>query len=260
MAWGPVLMFDAAALTEDNFLAGRLRILQPKTGYRAATDPVLLAAAVPAVAGQSVLELGCGAGVASLCLAARVAGLSLHGVERQAGYADLARRNAVANAVALTVTEADLAQLPANLRAQSFDHVMANPPYFRAGQGTNATDTGRDAALREDTPLSAWVDVALRRLVPGGWLTMIQLADRLPGLLAALDGRAGSVAILPVSARAGRAAARIILRARKADRGPMTLLAPLVLHDGPEHLRDGDDYSPAARAILRDGASIPGFS
>ena len=56
--------FSEADLSCDGFLGGRLKIFQPKSGYRAATDPVFLAAAVPAQAGQSVLELGCGAGVA----------------------------------------------------------------------------------------------------------------------------------------------------------------------------------------------------
>ncbi|MGB7263813.1 MAG: methyltransferase, partial [Albidovulum sp.] len=87
-------MFGANELTEDGFLGGRLRISQPRDGYRAAMDPVLLAAAVPARAGDTVLELGCGAGVASLCLASRVPGLALTGLELQSGYAALARANA----------------------------------------------------------------------------------------------------------------------------------------------------------------------
>ena len=64
MDFGQAMQFD---LTDDGFLDGRLRILQPKAGYRAATDPVLLAAFAPAEPGQSVVELGCGTGVASLC-------------------------------------------------------------------------------------------------------------------------------------------------------------------------------------------------
>lgn len=246
-------------LTRDGFLGGRLAILQPRTGYRAATDPVLLAAAVPARAGQSVLELGCGVGVASLCLLARLPGLSATGIERQPDYADLARRNAAAAGLPLTVVTADLCDLPAGLRGRSFDHVIANPPYFRAGDGTSARDAGREGALREETPLAVWTDAALRRLAPGGWLTMIHLAERLGDLLATLDARAGSVSVLPVAPRIGRPAIRVILRARKGGRAPLRLLAPLVLHDGVAHLRDGDDYSAAARDILRDGQPMPGL-
>ena len=76
-------MFEDDALSDDKFLCGRLRLLQPVKGYRAATDPVLLAAACPAEPGQSVLDLGCGAGAATLCLGLRVPGLALSGLELQ---------------------------------------------------------------------------------------------------------------------------------------------------------------------------------
>lgn len=251
-------MSDPSDVTDDGFLDCRLRIWQPRVGYRAATDPVLLAAAVPAQAGERVLELGCGVGVASLCLGWRVKGLALHGIERQSTYADLARRNAERNAIALEVTEADLANMPKALRAETFDHVIANPPYFRAGEGTNARDTGREIAFREETPLGQWIDAGLRRLRPGGWLTVIHLAERLPDLLMALDGRAATQ-VLPIQPRPGRPASRVILRARKVARSPFALLAPLVLHTGASHLRDGDDFTPAARQILRDGAPIGSF-
>ncbi|MCZ8088489.1 MAG: methyltransferase, partial [Rhodobacteraceae bacterium] len=93
-------MFPDDALSDDKFLMGRLRLLQPVKGYRAATDPVLLAAACPARAGETVLDLGCGAGAAGLCLATRVPGVVLAGLEVQPEYADLARRNADRNGVA----------------------------------------------------------------------------------------------------------------------------------------------------------------
>ena len=114
---------------EDGFLGGRLRIAQPVRGYRAGADAVMLAAACPARPGESVLELGCGAGVALLCLGARVPGLALTGLELQPAYAALARRNAAANGIAARVAEGDLAHMPALLRGESFDHVIANPPY-----------------------------------------------------------------------------------------------------------------------------------
>lgn len=240
-------------LTRDVFLGGRLTIWQPAEGYRAATDPLLLAAAVPARPGQSVLELGCGAGVALLALGARVPGLTLHGVERQAVYADLARRNAEANAIPLAVTQADLAALPAALR-RGFDHVIANPPYYRPGSPA-ARDPGRDAALREETPLGVWLDAGLRRTRSGGYLTLIHLAERLPEILGGLADRASAI-VRPLAPRAGRAAGRVLVQARKGGRAPFRLLAPLVLHQGPAHVADGDDFTPAARALLREGAAL----
>ena len=248
-------MFSPEDVTDDGFLGQRLQILQPRLGYRAATDPVLLAAAVPAQSGHSVLELGSGAGVASLCLATRVPGLGLTALERQPAYAALARMNAARNAIALTVIEGDLAVMPDALR-RPFDHVLANPPYFSAGDGTAATDAGREAALREDTPLAVWIDAATRRLAPGGWLTMIHLAARLPDLLATLDSRLGSLSVLPLAPRPGRPASRVILRARKGGRAAFRLLAPMVLHYGTAHDGDRDSFTAEARAVLRDGADL----
>jgi tRNA1(Val) A37 N6-methylase TrmN6 len=247
--------FDEADLTQDGFLGGALKVWQPRRGYRAAMDPVLLAATVPAMSGQSVLELGCGVGVASLCLGHRVPGLRQSGVELQPAYADLARRNAAENGIALEVILADLARLPAGLRARSFDHVIANPPYFSAADGTAAIDSGREAAQREATPLALWIDTGLRRLGPTGMLTVIQSADRLGEILTAIGTR-GAITILPVAARTGRDAGRVIVQARKGSRARLRLMAPLVLHEGMEHAGDRDSHRPQVAAILRHGAAF----
>ncbi|MEJ6395698.1 methyltransferase [Gymnodinialimonas sp. 2305UL16-5] len=240
-------MLDDDALTHDAFLGGEVQAWQPKRGYRAGVDPVLLAAACPAQPGDSVLDLGCGVGVAGLCVAARVTGVVLRGVERQPHYAALAARNGV------DVTCADLADLPTDMRRLSFDHVIMNPPYY--GQGTASEDAGRTGALREDTPLPVWGSVARARLRPKGWLTLIHMAERLPDVLAALDGF-GDIAVRPLAPRTGRDATRIVLRARKSSRGTFRLLAPILIHEGDTHLADGDDYSATARAILRDCAPL----
>ena len=244
-------------LSDDAFLCGRLRLWQPVSGYRAATDPVLLAAACPAVSGQSVLDLGCGAGAAGLCLAARVPGVVLTGLEVQPGYAMLARANAARNGIAIDVHERDIAAEPAALR-RGFDHVICNPPYYASG-GTPAADGGRDTALREAVPLRLWTECARRRLNPGGWLTLILGADRLGVALAALEGRMGTVAVLPLAAREGRVAMRVLIRARKGGRAALRLLAPMVLHAGVAHSGDREDYTPEAQAVLRENAAIRRF-
>ncbi|MFD3191968.1 tRNA1(Val) (adenine(37)-N6)-methyltransferase [Sedimentitalea sp. HM32M-2] len=244
-------------LTRDGFLDGRLQLWQPRKGYRAGIDPVLLAASVPALPGQSVLELGCGAGAALMCLATRVADLTLCGVELQPGYAALAERNARDNAVELTVYASDLGDLPPPLRQRHFDHVIANPPYFRPGAHSPARDSGRGIALGENrTPLADWFEVAARRLAPRGYLHVIQRTDRLPDMLSGCAGRLGSVEVLPLAARTERAPDLVILRARKGGRAAFRLLAPCVLHEGPRHQRDGESYSAQIRRILRDGQAL----
>lgn len=241
-------------LREDGFLGGRLRIKQPARGYRSGADAVMLAAACSARPGDTVLELGCGAGVASLCLGWRVPSLQLIGLERQEDYAELAHRNAARNGIPLDVVTGELAAMPAELRRQSFDHVIANPPYFTGG--TWATDAGRSLSRQEQTPLAEWIDAALRRLKPGGTVTVIQRADRLDALVIALRARAGAVTVLPIAARKSREAGRIILTARKGARTPLRLLAPFVMHEGDRHMRDGENLSNPASAVLREGASM----
>ncbi|MDD7971820.1 tRNA1(Val) (adenine(37)-N6)-methyltransferase [Roseinatronobacter alkalisoli] len=246
--------FSDDVLTQDAFLNGRVMARQPRHGYRAATDPVFLAASVPARAGQSVLELGCGAGVASLCLAARVGGLSLAGVELQPAYAALARRNAASNGTDMTVWDADLTAMPTQLRNQRFDHVIANPPYY-APHGPAAQDAGRDRALREETPLKDWMDVALRRVRDGGYVSFIHLSERLPELLAGFAARA-SVMALPLAARTKRPARRVIVQARKGGRAPFVLLPPLVIHQGDAHPGDGEHFTDPVRALMRDASAL----
>ncbi|WP_299624856.1 methyltransferase [uncultured Tateyamaria sp.] len=237
-------------LTRDAFLGGKLHLWQPRRGYRAGVDPVLLAASVPAKAGQSVLDLGCGVGAAALCLGARVPGLRLLGVERQAGYAALAARNG------LDVVTADLKGLPFAVREQSFDHVLANPPYFDRGAGHSAEDPGREGALGIDTPLADWVDVAARRLAYKGHLHMIHRVERVPDILAAAAGRLGSFQIWPLCPRAGKPAELVIFRARKSGRAEFRLHAPVILHQGAAHVADRDSYRPEIQSVLRDGAPL----
>ncbi|MEO0939023.1 MAG: methyltransferase [Pseudomonadota bacterium] len=237
-------------LRRDAFLGGRVHLWQPVRGYRAGVDPVLLAAAVPAQAGQSVLDLGCGSGAAGLCLAARVPGVLVTGLERQAGYAALAVRNG------MDVVEGDVAAIPAALRARSFDHVIANPPYFDRAQGARALDAGREGAMGEETPLEAWVDAAARRLKHHGYAHFIHRPERLPDLACACQARLGSVEVLPLAPRARRAPSLILVRARKGGRAPFRLHFPRILHRGDVHEADGDDYTAEFAGIFRAAAAL----
>ncbi|WP_425100951.1 tRNA1(Val) (adenine(37)-N6)-methyltransferase [Tropicibacter sp. S64] len=237
----------------SDFLGGRVRLWQPKTGYRAGIDPVLLAASIPARPGQSVLELGCGAGPALCCLGVRVPGLGLAGVDVQDAYANLAKDNLRENRLDGDIWTSDLTELPADLRQLSFDHVMANPPYFHENRRRSAADAGREAGRAGAVPLEDWVGVASRRLKPQGFATFIQRVERLPELLAAMRMSLGSLELMPLFPREGRGPRLILARGRKGGRADFRFHSGLVLHRGKAHEGDHEHYSDAINAILREG-------
>lgn len=236
--------------TDDRLLDGRVRLIQSRAGYRAAIDPVLLAAAAPARAGQAALDLGAGSGAVGLCLATRVPGLAVTALEREADAAALCRRNIAANRLdgAIAVLEADLARLPETLHG-AFDQVVANPPYIGRHEGTRPPNVGR-AAAHADGDLEVWITAAHEALKPKGWLTLIHRADRIDRVVALLAGRFGALTLVPLWPKQGVAAKRIIVRARKGVRSPGQLSAGLVLH------RADGGYTDEAMAVLRDLAPI----
>ncbi|HEY8015586.1 MAG TPA: methyltransferase, partial [Dongiaceae bacterium] len=145
-------------ITEDRLLDGKLLLRQPEEGYRAAIDPVLMAASVAANDGEMVLDLGSGVGAASLCLAARVPGCRVFGLEMQPNLVTLARQNIEINGFTGRVESmiGTLQAPPPRLAPGSFHHVMTNPP-FNAGEGTPSGIAGKDAANREgEVDLAAW--------------------------------------------------------------------------------------------------------
>jgi tRNA1(Val) A37 N6-methylase TrmN6 len=240
------------ATTDDRLLGGRVLLAQPARGYRAAIDPVLLAAFVPARDGDSVLEAGLGAGAAALCLLARVGRAQVTGLELDAELAALARANAGANAMAdrLTVIEGDILAF----RAGRFDHAMANPPFHPHGSGSASPDSRKRLADRDAQPqaLAGWITAMARRVVPRGTLSLVLPAARLAESLGACrDAGMGAITVLPVAARVGEAAGRVLIRARKSARGGDRLLAPLVLHDAK------GGFTAEADAVLRGGAALP---
>lgn len=252
----PTEPFEPDELSVDDFIGGDVQIAQPLKGYRSGVDPVLLAASVPATLGQSVLELGCGSGVASLCLGRRVEGLSLTGVELQARYADLARCNAVRNALEFDVHCADLSNLPAQVKAQRFDHVIANPPYFDRARGVASRNHERETGLGEKVSLEQWVKAASKRLAPKGHAHFVQRADRLPDLMFAIQRYIGMPEVQPLCARIGRSSHLVIVRAKKDGRADFCLHAPIIMHEGAIHDENGKNYNAVIEAVLHEGAAL----
>ena len=245
-------------LTEDAFLGGRLRLLQPEKGFRAGIDSVFLAAAVPCAAGEAVFEAGIGPGVAALCLLARNPGVQLTGVEVASRYAMICEENARRNGAGdrLRVIHADVRDamrrdhigMPA---PGSFAHAMANPPFFEEAKSTaspNLLKSQAHAFGPED--LELWVKLLHAILANRGSVTIVHRADALGQLLDSMQNRFGDIRIAPLFPRRGTAASRILIQGIKGSKAPLQILPGLVLHDA------GNGFTPEADSVLRDGAAF----
>jgi len=240
-------------LSDDTLLDGKVRLLQPSSGYRVAIDSVLLSASVAAAPGDRVLDLGTGVGAAALCLAWRVGAVRVVGVELQRGLARLATENARLNGLSqrVDVIIGDVARLPPRLAPGSFHHVMANPPYLALGRASAPPDPAKALANVEgEADIATWVRAAIGMARPKGTLTFIYRSDRIEELLAQLAGRVGEIVVFPLWPAEGKPAKRVIVRARKDVATPTRLAPGLVLHEA-----DGR-FTAAADAILRGGAGL----
>lgn len=245
-------------LSEDLFLNGKVCLRQPRDGYRAATDPVFLAASIPARAGQKVLDVGCGVGAASFCLAARVGGVHVSGIEIQTALLEIGEQNRTLNHMEDRVrfVKGDLKMRPMDPEPNSFDHVMANPPFYEAGSGVRPPNEIKARAhMEEDASLSNWVDYMLRMTKPRGTVTFINRTERLEETLGALDGRLGELVLYPLWSMSPvgtqrRAAKRFILQGRKGIKTALRFAPGLVVHE------DEGGYTHKALSILKDAKEL----
>lgn len=240
-------------IVENGVLNGRVRLRQPARGYRAGMDAALLAAAVPAEAGQRVIEAGCGAGAVLMQIAARRPGIMLTGLERDPAMAALAVENAALNEVAGTtaIRQGDVAAGFRVLGVEPADWAVSNPPFFDDAGALRAPAEGKRGAWMADDGLKAWTEFLLKAVKEGGRIVVVHRADRLADLLALLGEKAGSLAIRPIHPFADEPAKRVLVHAIKTGRAPLRLLPPLVLHD-----RDGAKHTDQAEAILRGEAAL----
>jgi len=239
--------------TEDAFLGGRLKLLQPRDGHRAGLDAILLGAAVRIEARARVLDAGAGPGIVGLALAARVEACDVTGIEIDPALVALGNENAHRSGLAERVriiagdVTAPLAALEAEgVRRESYDIVVSNPPFLEAeaSQASPLPMQARASTMPEQG-LARWARFYAAMARADGVLYLIHRADQLKPILDALDGRFGGLEILPLYPKVGAPVHRLIVRGRKGSRAPSKLLPGLAIH-GP----DGK-FAPLIERVLQ---------
>ena len=249
---------EPSPTSHDAVLDGRLTLRQPRAGHRVGHDAILLAAATGARAGEHAADLGAGVGGAGLALARRVEGLNVTLVEVDPELVALAAENVAHNgfaarvrAVCLDAAGPAASFARAGLAPGTMAHVLMNPPFNAQRQQASPDRSRRFAHVAAPGTLNQWVRTAARLLHPTGVLTLIWRADGLDAAVQALAAGFGALALLPVHPKPAVPAIRVLMRAVKGGRAPLSLLPGLILADAT------GNPTAEAEAVLRGGAALP---
>lgn len=229
-------------------LDGRVTLMQTQDGLRASMDSVLLASAVEAKSNERILDMGCGTGSVGLCVYVRHPEIQLNGVDIQSQMIDLATENAVHNKVKRSSYICGDVSDKSLFEAETFDHIVMNPPYYKDGERQQSPDVSREKAYTGD--LDIWIASALHWVRQGGSLTLIHRADKLDEIISLSYKKFGAVEVFPIYSKPEESAKRVIVRMVRNRKTPLTLYPPVILFN-----EDGEQSS-RAKSILRDGSGL----
>jgi len=239
--------------TCDTILGGRIRVIQPRKGYRFSVDSILLARFVPVRSRDRVLELGAGTGVISLAIAALHQPREIVAIEIQPELVAMIRRSAELNSLdSIRAVAADLRKLnDAKVPREGFDVVVANPPYRASKAGRVSPHESRRIARSESSgTLADFVAAASRSTRRGGRAVFVFAADRSAELISVLrEHYLEPKRIRFVHPYSSATATAILIEARKNGGIEVAIEPPLILFHSP------GVYSREARAILGEVAS-----
>ncbi|PHR59105.1 MAG: methyltransferase [Robiginitomaculum sp.] len=216
-------------MNETWYLDGKICAFQPKNGYRAGTDSLLLAQSLNLKSGAKVLELGTGSALAMLIANHNCPNCHFTGLDNSADMLALARKN-THDFENISIESGNVGAIPKAWHLQ-FDHVFANPPYFDTAKSVRMSDAKAPSFVTDDAKLADWIAAMLITLKPRGTATLIYRADGLEHILSALVNKAGRIRILPIHSFADAPAKRVIVQFRKGVKSESALLPALILHE-----------------------------
>jgi tRNA1Val (adenine37-N6)-methyltransferase len=244
-------------LTHDTFLNGRLKIRQPKSGYRFSIDSVIAANLARIKPGERILDIGTGCGIISLILACRHPDITLFGVEIQPDLADIAARNVSENNLGhrITVICQDICTITPDLTAGCVDVVICNPPHFEADSGRINPDMGVAIARHEiKMTTDDLVRAAYRMLAPNGRLMVIYPAWRMTDIIILMReaGIEPKKAVL-IYSKPEENAIRVMVEGAKDGRKGLIAAPPFYIYD------QNGRYSSVARNMFGTFTQTPAY-
>jgi tRNA1Val (adenine37-N6)-methyltransferase len=213
--------------------AGVVYITQPKTGFRFTQDSILLADFCSLKTRARVLEPGAGTGVISLLLAKKFPAARFVADEVEPIAYDLLRRNIDMNGLSERIVplDRDATYLSRSFAQNTFDAIVANPPYRKSGHGRTSPSALRQTARQDRlAPLAAWLNLQ-KMLRDGGRYFLVFPAPRAGELMALLRAKKLEPKRLRfVHPRLHKPASLVLIEAVKAAGTGMEVLPPLFVH------------------------------
>jgi len=170
----------------EDLQCGGMMLIQDARHFRFGVDAVLLADFCRVKAGETAVDLGCGAGVIPMLLCAKTRAKRIYGIEIQEACADMAQRSARYNGAGdrVAIINGDIKNIRDLLPANTARVVISNPPYIKRGAGNiNASDELSAARHEIHCDLNDVFKAAAWLLKPGGRFYMVHRPDRLADIM-----------------------------------------------------------------------------
>lgn len=216
----------------DELWPGGPRFLQSADTFPLGTDSVLLADFANASRARRILDLGCGAGVLTVLLAAKAPGAEVCGIEILPESAQACRKNLEENGYSsLGILTGDLREHRHIYAAGSFDLVVSNPPYFAAGSGYAAPNDMRAATRDErNCSMEELCQAAAYLTRWGGLFAVVHRPERLSELLCKLTKYGLEPKRLRmVQYQAESAPNLVLVEARRGGKAGLVIQPPFIL-------------------------------
>ena len=233
----------------DNFLNGKIKVYQPKKGYRAGIEAVLLAACVKDFKNCRILDVGSGVGIVSYCLAFRCNNIEIIGLEKNSAYYSLAIKSLKINKLKSNIVF--LNKDFKDINNMCCDVIVSNPPWFRQNSTYVSNNYLINEAKIESLNLDYWVERVSNNLNLTGEYYTIFPYNRVKELTRILKTYFNIVKVYPMVSFKGYSAEKAIVYAKKStDKYNFYEFDEIIIH------KDDKSFMENIDGVLRQGSSL----